>query len=84
MVRHTPDNLRQANIDATARWLAQYRQSLSPQEWADLGAQINSPTGQAMLRSATAQYNSQDVHYRGETVPVISQLLTTIAQIPKP
>ena len=31
-----------------------------------------------MLRQATAQYNSQDVQYRGQTAPVISQLLKTI------
>jgi hypothetical protein len=37
-----------------------------------------------MLRAATALYNSQDVEYRGQTVPVISELLTTIASLPKP
>ena len=84
LVKHTPDNLRQANIEATAKWLTQYRQSLTPPEQADLAAQIYSPEGQTMLRAATAQYNSQDVRYRGETVPVISQLLTTIAKLPKP
>jgi len=84
LVKHTPDNLRQANIDASARWLAQYRESLTAAEKAELGAELQSPDGRAMLRAATAQYNSQDVAYRGQTVPVISQLLTTIASLPKP
>jgi hypothetical protein len=84
LVKHTPDNLRQANIDASARWLAQYRESLTPAEREELGAELASPDGRSMLRAATAQYNSQDVQYRGQTVPVISQLLTTIASLPKP
>jgi hypothetical protein len=76
--------LRQANIDASAKWLVQYRESLTPAEREELGAELQSPDGRAMLRAATAEYNSQDVAYRGQTVPVISQLLTTIATLPKP
>ena len=34
--------------------------------------------GFAAWEQATAQYNSQDVKYRGQTAPVISQLLRTI------
>lgn len=84
LVRHTPEKMRQANIDATARWIEHYRQSLTPAERADLGAQLLTPEGHARLQAATAQYNAQDVFYRGETAPVISQLLTTIASLPKP
>jgi hypothetical protein len=84
LVTHTPNNLRQANINASARWLAQYRESLTAAQKEELGAELNSPDGRALLRAATAQYNSQDVEYRGQTVAVISQLLTTIASLPKP
>jgi hypothetical protein len=84
LVKHTPENLRQANIDASAKWLVQYRESLTPAEREELEAELQSPDGRAMLRAATAEYNSQDVAYRGQTVPVISQLLTTIATLPKP
>ena len=83
MVKHSPDGQRQANIDATAKWVQQYRDSLSPQQRAGLSAQLQTPEGQSMLRKATAQYNSQDVQYRGQTAPVIAQLLTTIATVQK-
>ncbi len=82
MVKHSPENQRQANIDATAKWVEKYRESLTPQQRADLSARLQSP-GQTMLQQATAQYNSQDVQYRGQTAPVISQLLQTIASLPK-
>ena len=84
LVKHSPADRRQANINATAKWLEDYRNSLSAQERADLSACFQSPEGRAMLQSATAQYNSQDVNYRGQTIPVISQLLTTIASLQKP
>lgn len=83
LVQHSPENMRAANIAATARWVEKYRQSLAPGQRADLSARLQSADGQAMLRTATAQYNSQDVQYRGQTAPVISQLLTTIASVQK-
>lgn len=83
IVKHSPVNMRQANINASAKWLENYRNSLNVQERADLSARFQSADGQAMLRAATAQYNSQDVAYRGQTVPVISQLLTTISSLQK-
>jgi hypothetical protein len=81
LVKHSPDSQRQANINASAKWVQQYRESLTPQERAELSARLQSPEGQAMLRSATAQYNSQDVQYRGQTAQVLSQLLKTIASV---
>jgi len=71
MVKHSPESQRQANINASAKWVEQYRQSLSAQ----------SPAGRSMLQKATAQYNAQDVQYRGQTAPVISQLLKTISSL---
>jgi hypothetical protein len=81
MVKHSPPSQRQASIDAMSRWVQNYRQSLTPAESAALKAQFQSPEGSAQLRQATAQYNSQDVQYRGQTAAVISQLLQTIATV---
>lgn len=79
LVKHSPVNMRQANIDATARWVEQFRNSLTPDQQADLSARLQAGGGQSLLSQATAQYNSQDVYYRGQTAPVISELLKTIA-----
>lgn len=78
LVKHAPEVRRQESIDAMARWVGTYRDTLSPEETLALKSQISTAEGQAMLRRATAQYNSQDVQYRGSTAPVISQLLRTI------
>jgi hypothetical protein len=67
-----------------ADWVKDYRESLSPAQRAALNARFQTPEGRAMLRQATAQYNSQDVQYRGQTAPVISQLLKTINSTQQP
>jgi hypothetical protein len=36
-----------------------------------------------MLRQSMAEYNSQDVYYRGDSVPVTSQLMETLAALQK-
>ncbi|MGC3958076.1 MAG: hypothetical protein QM813_09105 [Verrucomicrobiota bacterium] len=82
LATHAPKDQQAANIAATARWVEQYRNQLTPAERAALGAQINSDAGRQMLRNATATYNSQDIYYRGKTVPVIEQLLKTIHDLP--
>lgn len=81
LVKHAPEQRRQESIDAMARWLASYRESLSAEEQADLKARLGTDEGQAMLKRATAQYNSQDVQYRGSTAGVISELLRTIHHV---
>ncbi len=81
IVRHSPDDQRQANIQAMARWVEGYRNTLTDEERAAINAKFQTPEGRAMLRKATAQYNSQDVRYRGMTAPVISQLLQTISMV---
>ena len=84
MVKHSPEAQRPGTIQAAARWVENYRNSLTPEERAGLSAQFRSPEGVNMLRRATAQYNSQDVKYRGQTAPVISQLLKTISSLQNP
>jgi hypothetical protein len=81
LVRHSPKNQRQANINAAAQWVQQYRGNLTPQQRADLAASLLSPEGLATMQQATALYNSQDVHYRDQSQPVVAQLLQTIASL---
>lgn len=81
MVRHSPSDQKQANVLAMSRWVESFRNSLQPEDRAALSAQLQSDAGRVMLGRATAQYNCQDVYYRGLTAPVISQLLTTIAEL---
>jgi hypothetical protein len=83
LVQHSPEELRQANIDAMARWLASYRSSMNSAERAALKNSLQGSNGPAMLRRATAQYNSQDVYYRGSTAAVISELLKTMNYVEK-
>jgi hypothetical protein len=81
LVRHSPEAQRQANIDAMARWIGGFGAALAPEERVALSAYFQTDPAQAMLRRATAQYNSQDVRYRVSTAPVISQLLRTLHDI---
>lgn len=81
LVAHSPREHRQANVDAMARWVEAYRESLTAEERMALASRFRTPEGQALLRRATAQYNSQDVRYRGSTAGVISQLLRTLNEV---
>ncbi|HOW64272.1 MAG TPA: hypothetical protein P5186_15675 [Candidatus Paceibacterota bacterium] len=81
MVKYAPESHRQEDIHAMARWVADYRDTMTPNEKAALNARLQTAEGQTMLRRATAQYNSQDVRYRGHTAPVISQLLRTLNEV---
>lgn len=81
MVAHSPPDQRGENIAATAKWVAQFRAGLAPAERAALSEKLKSDSSRLMLKRATAQYNSQDVYYRGATAPVISELLRTIHEV---
>jgi hypothetical protein len=84
MSRHMNGPQRETNTAAMAQWLADYRQTMSPEEKQALGAHLRSEAGRLAIRQATAQYLSQDVHYRATTVPVIRELMTTLAEVQKP
>lgn len=75
---------RQANINAMAQWVADYRTTMTPEEKMALGAYVRSPAGGATLHQATAQYLRQDVQFRASTAPVIQELMTTLATVRKP
>lgn len=78
MVRHSPADQRQANIDAMTKWLQRYRETMTPQEKAALRQRFEQAGGRQLLMQARGHYNRQDVYYRGQTAPVISELLKTI------
>ena len=84
LVRHSPAEHRQESILAMSRWVENYRQTMTARERADLRQQFSGDQGRAMLHRATAQYNSQGVEYRGQTAPVISQLLRTLNSVQNP
>jgi hypothetical protein len=81
LVKHSPDKHRQENIEAMSRWVEHYRESMTPRERSELKQKLTGPAAETMLKQATAQYNTQDVKYRGQTAQVISQLLRTIYTI---
>ncbi len=84
IVRHTPESMKQANTEAMARWVAEYRQTMTPAEKQSLGEIFNSDAGRSKLQQATAKYLQQDVYYRAHTAPVITELMTTVAAVQKP
>lgn len=84
MVSRMPESRRQANINAMARWIEDYRRSLSPEEKHGLSAYLRSDAGRVALQQATAQYLSHDVRYRSATAPVIAELMATLAEVQQP
>ncbi len=75
---------RQPNINAMAKWVANYRATMTAEEKAALGAYVRSDTGQATLKQAAAQYLRQDVHFRSSTAPVVQELMTTLSTVQQP
>ena len=84
IVTHMQDGERQTNIAAMARWVAEYRRTMSAKEKQALNARLSTAEGRRMLRQATAQYLRQDVHYRAATAGVITELMTTVVAVQKP
>ena len=84
IVKHTPAEMKQENIQMMAKWVADYRQTMTPEEKKALGTFFNSEAGRQTLQQATACYLRQDVRYRAGTAPVIFQLMTTVASVQKP
>jgi len=81
IVQHSPPGQRSANIRATANWLGNYRQSMSPQEKADLANYFQSDAGREALQGANAQFMNQDPEYRSATTPVVNQLMTILSGV---
>ncbi len=81
IVSHTPLTQKVANTRAMAQWIANYRTALTPEERVALQTRLNSQSGQAMLRRATAEFQTQDVYYRGEQKAVVQELMVTLADL---
>jgi len=71
------------DAETTARWIAKYRATMTPEERADLRARLNSDAGRAMLQQANAEFQSLDVSFRGGVTPAVAELLTTVAELQK-
>jgi hypothetical protein len=84
LVGRIPSGRRQSRIDDMARWIADYRQTISPEEKDALAMYLRSEAGRAMLQQATAQYLQKDVRFRGATAGVIRELMATLAAIQQP
>lgn len=84
LVTRMPPARQQANIKATAVWIANYRQNMTPEEKQSLRNYLQTDAAHATLQQATSQYLSHDVRYRSASAPVIAELLTTLVEVQKP
>jgi hypothetical protein len=84
LVNRAPESRRQPSINAMAEWIANYRQTMSPDERQALGTYLGTDAGRRSIQQATALYLSHDVYYRAATAPVISELMATLAAVQKP
>ena len=83
LVARTDPSHRQANIDAMADWVANYRATLTPEEEGALGAYLRSDDGRSTIQQAAAEYMREDVHFRAATAGVVRELLPTVAAVQK-
>ena len=81
IVKHSPPDQRKANIRASADWLSNYRQNMTPQEKTDLANYFQSDEGRQALQGANAQFMNQDAEYRSSTTLVINQLMTILYNV---
>jgi hypothetical protein len=81
---HGPASQQQADTQAMAEWIAQYRKTMSAEERAALRARINSESGQSMLKRSTAHYLAQEESVRNAQKPVMMELTATLTSLWKP
>lgn len=84
LVSHMPASKRQARTEVMAQWIAEYRNTMSPEEKESLNTYLHTEPARKTLQQATSQYLSQDVHYRAASLPVIEELMATLAAVQKP
>lgn len=84
LVRRMPESMRQPSIQAMARWVADYRRTMTPAEKQALRDHLGTDAGRVAVQQATAQYLSHDVYYRAATASVITELMTTLTAIQDP
>ena len=78
IMSRTPAKYNEANIAAAARWMAEYRANLSPEERSALRRSLLSPAAQARIQQATTQYETWSADLRGATAPVFVEALATL------
>lgn len=81
LVKFMKPSERTNNIAATADWLANYREKMTPAERDQLIYWMKSPDGLKNIQRASAIYRSRDIQYRASTEPVIRELMTTLAEL---
>ena len=81
---HEPEARRKEHTADMARWIANYRRQMTPEDKQALRARLGADGGKALVQAATAQYMSQDVRYRAIAAPVITELLATLTEVQKP
>jgi hypothetical protein len=81
---HGPANQQQADTQAMAEWIAQYRKTMSAEERTALRTRINSQSGQSMLKQSTAHYMAQEESVRNAQKPVMMELTATLTSLWKP
>src|ERR1035441_7675881 len=74
---HGPANQQQADTQAMAEWIAQYRKTMSAEERAALRTRINSVSGQSMLQRSTAHYMAEEESVRNAQKPVMMEITLT-------
>lgn len=84
IVGHMKGPMKQANINAMAQWVANYRDTMTPQEKESLRTYLETDAGKDKLHTATANYLKKDVEYRSSTAPVIRALMSTLASVEYP
>ena len=84
LTTHMQGDQQRTNVLAMAEWLADYRETMTPQEKQALSAYLASAQGHNLLQHAAAQYLHQDVRYRAATAPVITELMATLAGLQRP
>ena len=81
---HGPANQQQADTQAMAEWIAQYRKTMTAEERAALRTLMNSESGKSMLQRSTAHYMAQEESVRNAQKPVMMELTVTLAALWKP
>ena len=77
----TPASQKQADVQAMAEWVADYRKTMSAEERAALRACLNSESGRAMLQRSTAHFLAQDEATRNAQKPVMTELTATVTSL---
>ena len=81
---HGPANQQQADTQAMAEWIAQYRKTMSAEERSALRARVNSASGQSMLKQSTAHFMAQEESVRNVQKPVMMEITATLTSLWKP